>query len=200
MRVLGLLVLATIFSAGAWAATPTPEDLAHRIELSKKKIEQEELSRRKILSALYEVNRKLRKTVSEKSKLRVERIGEPREKGAKITQLAGRDARRNAAFEPARVVCLVGVQLSVTTLGIAGATFRDREARGTFALVMADCLHHGLHAFRASHALASPAVTVWSAATLSARVACSRMCCCRNCCKTGARAIAASTRGSPPAR
>lgn len=75
MRVLGLLVLATIFSAGAWAATPTPEDLAHRIELSKKKIEQEELSRRKILSALYEVNRKLRKTVSEKSKLRVERIG-----------------------------------------------------------------------------------------------------------------------------
>ncbi|HRO66152.1 MAG TPA: peptidoglycan DD-metalloendopeptidase family protein [Pseudobdellovibrionaceae bacterium] len=95
------LLLFTIIgiSGQGLAAAPTPEELAHRIELSKKKVEEEELSRRKILSALYEINRKLRRTVSEKSKLRVERIGveeNVRRIGEKLTTLEETSAQMKA--------------------------------------------------------------------------------------------------------
>ncbi|MBX2988249.1 MAG: peptidoglycan DD-metalloendopeptidase family protein [Bdellovibrionaceae bacterium] len=64
----------------AWAIAPTSrpavpvlEKIAENIEKSRQKIEKEELKRRQVLSALYEINKKMRQTVSEKSKMRAER-------------------------------------------------------------------------------------------------------------------------------
>lgn len=65
--------LTLLVYAPARALLPASE-MAEKIESSKKEIENEELARRKVLSALYGINQKLRKTVSEKAKLRTERM------------------------------------------------------------------------------------------------------------------------------
>lgn len=51
------------------------QDLAESLEKSKTKLEQEELKRRRVLSALYEINKKMRGAVADRSKLQEEKIG-----------------------------------------------------------------------------------------------------------------------------
>lgn len=78
MKFIAALFLLT--SLPCWAANnPATDEAASQrllqdVERSKKKIEEEELKRRKILSALYGINRKVKKTVSEKSRLQQERM------------------------------------------------------------------------------------------------------------------------------
>lgn len=78
------LFFAMIFAGPAFAETGTAatsspvssakvEQIAADMEKSRQKIEREELRRRKVLAALYDLNRKLRRTVSEKSNLQSER-------------------------------------------------------------------------------------------------------------------------------
>jgi septal ring factor EnvC (AmiA/AmiB activator) len=82
----GLLCLAPLASIGA-ASEPGPaeqavdksgenrklEQISAELEKSRLKIEAEDLNRRKVLSALYSLNQKIRKTVSEKGKMQGER-------------------------------------------------------------------------------------------------------------------------------
>lgn len=69
-----LLVLAFLFlTVSAWAETA--EQRAARLESIRQKVEKEEKTRRQILSALYEINRKMRRTVSKTAKLEIERKG-----------------------------------------------------------------------------------------------------------------------------
>ncbi|HEY1080255.1 MAG TPA: peptidoglycan DD-metalloendopeptidase family protein, partial [Bdellovibrio sp.] len=53
-------------SAGAAAATPDVDTLAKDFEATKKRIEEAELKQRQVLSALYQLNKKIKKIVTEK--------------------------------------------------------------------------------------------------------------------------------------
>lgn len=74
----GASLLAAIFLFSSVNAATTEPDLAHiaqSLEESRVKLEREELKRRQVLSALYEINRKMRRTVSDRAKLQEEKAG-----------------------------------------------------------------------------------------------------------------------------
>lgn len=51
------------------------QNLAENLEKSRTKLEQEELKRRRVLSALYEINKKMRRAVADRAKLQEEKVG-----------------------------------------------------------------------------------------------------------------------------
>lgn len=69
-----LLALCLILSVGAKASAPTDVDsLAKDFEATKKKLEDEEMKQRQVLSALYQLNKKIKKIVTEKGELSQDR-------------------------------------------------------------------------------------------------------------------------------
>lgn len=75
------VVPAVLVSFSALAAVPSskkapgPESYAQNVAQARKKLEAQELKSRKVLSALFELNNRIRRTVSEKSKLEAEKDG-----------------------------------------------------------------------------------------------------------------------------
>ncbi|CAE77837.1 peptidoglycan DD-metalloendopeptidase family protein [Bdellovibrio bacteriovorus] len=69
-----LLVLGLSLTLGAKAANPTEVDsLAKDFEATKKKLEDAELKQRQVLSALYQLNKKIKKIVTEKGEMSQQR-------------------------------------------------------------------------------------------------------------------------------
>ena len=67
-----LLALSLMLSAGAKASTDV-DSLAKDFEATKKKLEAEEIKQRQVLSALYQLNKKIKKIVTEKGELSQQR-------------------------------------------------------------------------------------------------------------------------------
>jgi len=84
------LSLSVLFVGGSAQAKPKAEQLMKEFEKTKITINQDEVKQRKILGALYQINHKMKKIVSEKAELEQEKLaveGNVKELAVKITEL-----------------------------------------------------------------------------------------------------------------